>query len=312
MTSRVVVLVPSFDAGPHLLPAVRSALDQTWHDLTVLVIDDGGTDGSVDGLETIDDPRLAILRREHRGRAAALNAGLAWARRRGAEYVVIQDADDRSRPTRVAKLVRALDAEPELAACLSGHALLVHGRRFAPIAGGLDPDEVRASIDAFRMPAHDPTAAFRTSALEHCRWSEDLRLGAGLDHLLRLGERRPMRVLGACLYDYRLHDAQATGGDPGRRIPWVLDVVTRAARRRGLDEPAIEALRARFARDLARATHPGARIGVQAVTAVQACRRRGDTARAVRTAAEVLALRPLDPFTWRAVLHAVRPGRRAA
>lgn len=46
----VTVAIATFDDGPHLAPSVRSVLGQTHRRLQVIVVDDGGSDGSVDEL----------------------------------------------------------------------------------------------------------------------------------------------------------------------------------------------------------------------------------------------------------------------
>jgi hypothetical protein len=58
----VTVLIPAHNAGAFLREAVDSILGQTFTDFECLVIDDGSTDGAVEALRAIADPRLRIER----------------------------------------------------------------------------------------------------------------------------------------------------------------------------------------------------------------------------------------------------------
>lgn len=87
----VSVIIPSWNPGPALHAAVRSALEQTWRELEVIVFDDGSTDGSLDGLVAIEDPRLRIFRGEHAGSGAAKNRGVEESR---GTWLKFLDADD--------------------------------------------------------------------------------------------------------------------------------------------------------------------------------------------------------------------------
>jgi glycosyltransferase involved in cell wall biosynthesis len=57
-----------------------------------LVIDDGSSDGTLDVLKTIDDPRLKVISKANAGVAAARNTGFAEGT---GEYIAFIDADDR-------------------------------------------------------------------------------------------------------------------------------------------------------------------------------------------------------------------------
>ena len=63
----VSVLLPVHDAGEFLRPTVESVLAQTMADFEVVLVDDGSTDGRVDEIAALREPRIVILRREGRG-----------------------------------------------------------------------------------------------------------------------------------------------------------------------------------------------------------------------------------------------------
>ena len=71
----VSIIVPAYNQSHYLAEAVRSALEQTWRDLEVVVVDDGSTDdgGGVPHLHGWAGPlRLAA----EPGPSAARNTGI--------------------------------------------------------------------------------------------------------------------------------------------------------------------------------------------------------------------------------------------
>lgn len=81
----ISVIVPTCNGGWVLRRTIeRLAAQDVAPDLyEIVVVDDGSTDGSVDGIEALADPvRLRVLRQTNRGRAAARNRGAAEARGR--------------------------------------------------------------------------------------------------------------------------------------------------------------------------------------------------------------------------------------
>jgi biofilm PGA synthesis N-glycosyltransferase PgaC len=89
-TPKVSIIIPAYNEGERALRAVKSALDQDYQDFEVVFVDDGSTDGTLDLVRSINDPRLKAYRIEHGGKARALNFGLSVAR---GEVVVTSDAD---------------------------------------------------------------------------------------------------------------------------------------------------------------------------------------------------------------------------
>jgi glycosyltransferase involved in cell wall biosynthesis len=92
MTSAVSVVIATYNYGRYLAGAVQSALDQTFTDLEVIVLDDGSTDDTPEVLAPfLRDQRVRYQRQEHRGVSAAKSAGVRLAR---APLVAFLDADD--------------------------------------------------------------------------------------------------------------------------------------------------------------------------------------------------------------------------
>lgn len=108
----MTVAMPVFNAGRYLRPAVMSILGQTFRDWELLVIDDGSTDGAVESISDIADPRICVINNPRNiGLAATLNVGIDLAR---GEYFARMDQDDISYPERLATQVDLLKRHPEI------------------------------------------------------------------------------------------------------------------------------------------------------------------------------------------------------
>jgi GT2 family glycosyltransferase/glycosyltransferase involved in cell wall biosynthesis len=106
----VSVVIPLFNQGRYLLPAVESIRRADYPQIEIVVVDDGSTDpetiAAFDALQGVTK-----LRQRNGGLSAARNAGIARAHGR---YVVPLDADD-ALPTRfVGSAVAAMQRNPRL------------------------------------------------------------------------------------------------------------------------------------------------------------------------------------------------------
>ncbi len=102
----VSVLLPTYNRRRYLPYALASAVRQTYRNLEIFVINDGGEDVG-DIVRAFDDPRITFIdRRENRGKPYSLNEALARAQ---GKYVAYLDDDDIHYPHHVQTLVDALE-----------------------------------------------------------------------------------------------------------------------------------------------------------------------------------------------------------
>jgi glycosyltransferase involved in cell wall biosynthesis len=97
----VSVVVNNYNYERFVCQAVDSALDQTYADVEVVVVDDGSTDDSLELLRGYGD-RITLLHQSNGGQAAALNAGFEAA---SGDLILFLDADDRLYPEAVSRVV---------------------------------------------------------------------------------------------------------------------------------------------------------------------------------------------------------------
>ena len=294
-------MICAFDAGEHLRPSVESALAQTHAELEVMVVDDGSRDGSVDAIADLErDPRLRVLRQpRNEGKSAALNRALDEL---GGEFYAIQDADDLSAPTRIERQLRPFLADPGLAAVLCGHELILDGRRVAPTFPAKDPERCRRDVAAMRMPAHDPTAMYRVSAVRGLRYDVGLVLNEGLDYILQVGEAHPIATLGECLYAYRVNPGSITRRRFDERATSLDRVRRRAHARRGLAPPPQAA-----PPGPPRARDRDNNLAAFFIDSALDLRRLGRRADALRTGIACSRLHPADPHYHKALAYSLAP-----
>jgi GT2 family glycosyltransferase len=105
---KVSILIPCYNARQWVAQAIQSALDQTWADKEVIVVDDGSTDGSLDVIRSFG----CAIRYEtgpNRGGNVARNRLLELA---SGEWLQYLDADDYLLPHKIEKQLAEL-AKPD-------------------------------------------------------------------------------------------------------------------------------------------------------------------------------------------------------
>ena len=88
----VSVIIPAYNIVRYLGRCVESVVRQTVHDIEIIVVDDGSTDGTATLADTLAETYgLLVIHQPNGGPGAARNAGLDVAR---GEYVAFVDGDD--------------------------------------------------------------------------------------------------------------------------------------------------------------------------------------------------------------------------
>jgi len=90
MPSLVTILINNYNYGPFLRDAIDSALNQTYRNTEVIVVDDGSTDHSRDIIATYGSRIVPVLK-GNGGQASAFNAGFEASH---GEWILFLDSDD--------------------------------------------------------------------------------------------------------------------------------------------------------------------------------------------------------------------------
>src|SRR6202011_2289694 len=107
--TQITVGIPVFNAMPYLPEALESILRQGYTDFTILAINDGSTDGSLEYLQSIPDPRLRILNQQNQGLTSTLNRMLFEVK---TPWLVRFDSDDVAYPHRLAFTIESIERYP--------------------------------------------------------------------------------------------------------------------------------------------------------------------------------------------------------
>ncbi len=91
--AKVSVVVPVYNVEQYLEEALRSLVRQTLHDIEIVVVNDGSTDGSLEIIRRFmeNDSRIVLIDKENGGYGKAMNVGLD---RAAGEYIGILEPDD--------------------------------------------------------------------------------------------------------------------------------------------------------------------------------------------------------------------------
>ena len=110
-TPRVSILIPTFNYAHYLEDSIPSALNQTYTNFELIIVDNGSTDNTREVVaKYLSDPRVSYYRNETNiGVVGNFNRCLELA---NCEYIKFLCADDKFEPTIVEKYVAVMDANP--------------------------------------------------------------------------------------------------------------------------------------------------------------------------------------------------------
>lgn len=118
--ARLAIVLVTYNAEHCIRQCLESLIRQSFRDFSLIVIDNGSTDGTLSLIEK-DFPNLRLIkRRENQGFSKAYNNGIAWAV--NCDYVLCLNQDAFLESDYLAELVSFSDKTPE-AACVSGKLL---------------------------------------------------------------------------------------------------------------------------------------------------------------------------------------------
>ncbi|MEM7431055.1 MAG: glycosyltransferase family 2 protein [Pseudomonadota bacterium] len=125
----VSVIIPIYNKRDYLLRSIESVLAQTHTDFELILVDDGSTDGSLDTVWHLDDPRIRRIQQQNAGVSEARNTGVKLAR---SPLVAFLDADDTWEPEFLESMMALRTQYPDAGLYASGYAIKVPGEEAKP------------------------------------------------------------------------------------------------------------------------------------------------------------------------------------
>src|SRR6185295_13535888 len=99
------IVIPVYNRPDLVIDTIESALNQSYKDYEIVVIDDGSTDRTPEVLRQYTG-RVRLIRQDNQGMGAVRNNGMAAA---VGEYVIFLDSDDLFFPWTLARLAEAVE-----------------------------------------------------------------------------------------------------------------------------------------------------------------------------------------------------------
>ncbi len=208
MTRLVSIIMPVYNTATYLREAMDSMLAQNFTDFELIVLNDCSPDNAEEILDTYDDPRIVRYKGEKNvGLSNVLNVGIEMAR---GKYIARMDSDDVSLPQRLQVQVDYLEKHSDVDLVSVGMRLF--GAKEATWVRERNPEKIK--IEAlFHSPVLHASSVWKKESFEELglRFRQEMVPAEDYDLWVRAMLKGLKLVnLPEVLYEYRIHDAQAT------------------------------------------------------------------------------------------------------
>jgi glycosyltransferase involved in cell wall biosynthesis len=214
----VSVIIPAYNAAEYLREAIESVLAQTYQSFEIIVVDDGSTDHTRDVCASFGS-KLRYIYQENDGTGGG-GAQTHGIRESSGELIAFLDQDDRWRPDKLKKQIRALETHPKARLVLSPSMVINSGgqelhSRDLYVGKELTGEVVFLSAaDAFHLQlkarVYCPSSAMiYRSFFDEYGFIDQNNVGVGDWELwLKVARRYPIVVVNETLADYRVSAGQ--------------------------------------------------------------------------------------------------------
>lgn len=111
MQNKLSIIIPCFNDRKYIEQSIQSAVDQTFHNKEIIVVDDGSNQETKLVLKKLISKIDHLLTQENKGPAAARNVGIEVA---SGKYILTLDSDDYFEPDFCEKAVRIMEERAEI------------------------------------------------------------------------------------------------------------------------------------------------------------------------------------------------------
>jgi len=114
----VSIIIPNYNHSEYLGRSIRSALNQTYKNIEIIVVDDGSTDNSLRIAEQYEKNGVHLIKKRHTDQQDTCNVGVS---RSKGKYFVFLDADDLLHPQYVELTLEHFKKNPSKAFVYTQH-----------------------------------------------------------------------------------------------------------------------------------------------------------------------------------------------
>lgn len=206
----VSVIIPTYNGARFIKETIQSALDQTYPNSEIIVIDDGSTDNTPDIIKSIHDQRMIFIRQENAGVASARNHAIRISK---GDYIAFLDHDDLWLPVKLEKQIPLFerDATAGLVICdtiffnKNGDVKRLYAKKKPPVG-----NIFRSLLTNYFISLE--TAILRRSALDSLdEWfDERLSMIEEVELFARIAYKWNVAYADEPLAKWRMHDASYT------------------------------------------------------------------------------------------------------
>ena len=161
MKPLVSILIPAYNSAEWIADSLQSAINQTWPNKEIIVVDDGSSDGTLAVAKSYESAMLRVVTQPNQGAAAARNTAFSLSH---GDYIQWLDADDMLVPEKITAQLTALGDCPSPRTVASGpwaHFLYRHHRaNFFPTALWCDLSPLEWLLRKMEQGLHMQTATW--------------------------------------------------------------------------------------------------------------------------------------------------------
>lgn len=231
----VSVIMPVYNAGRFLVPALESIRNQTIEDFEFIIIDDGSTDTSWKTIQryTHKDKRIRSFRNTK-------NCGVVYClnfliKKSKGTFVARMDADDISLPDRLEKQIALLEHQPQVVACGGQEAIIDEAGNY--VADKYFPTDTKTCHDLILnvMVIHPGVLMARGKAIRKLRCDNHTHINDDISLHFKLLHKGSFSNVDTTIYHYRQRPNTVTHTHPKRFYFLALEVRLKAILRYGYE-----------------------------------------------------------------------------
>lgn len=206
----VSIIIPTYNVENYIEIAIESALNQTYSNIEIIIIDDKSTDNTLNIIKKkyLNHPKIQIVEKDRNlGPSNSRNIGIEVSK---GKYIALLDSDDYYRKDKIEKQVSFMEKNEDIT--LSSTYLQCFNLQNNIIKFPLKFSEIK-DVQLIGCPIAHPALIVKSSFLKEKKiyYDEKLRYAEDYDFVTRIIEKgAKLETLPQTLYYYRISGNQAS------------------------------------------------------------------------------------------------------